>query len=1549
MLFVVQGESVDAPVFNHSNGPCTRRMKKPPFWSCGFRFLKTMLGYAAAIGVSVLLLSAPDRALGEELSFDEEAIVRSGALREILNSNPCEAKGDRWFLMGQRCLRLVKSFHPRHGEMDGVALGEWGLETIDRINYFSDSPGSFYRNSSRKEIIFNLKTPPPINDGYLIIEERHDFEPHHDFGYVELKDNSSPETVNVATLTGKSERLQTIERELPALASFSLVLRSASDESDTRDGWLVKGVRIYEQIPVSCASQGVRYKWRRDSCQLMTLEEAKADCLQNSDSWYWNGAECQAYTLAQRETICRSLGAEWKWSEAGCVAQVFHEQAAPERALTLKSPWGVEQINGNFALSDSPNVLYREDINAKTDIARIGVKRSTDLTLTLEHLYDIERYGDHGFVTLRPAASQNNEINVAEYRGTEKEFKNNKVALSSHLRFAETFVLGLRLVSDDITESNGWLIKSMKVEARMPLRCAAEGSLTGWTGERCEQLTQNQQQQLCALDPVNFVWQGSLCTSRPVNEKEQLCQSRGETHAWDPADGTCRLLTPEERRERCQARGAAHRLVGEECRELTAAEQCRIKGDPFRLQNGECRELSQEQLCQERGFGYAVTGGKCTLMSERERREACLALAPYWKWVGGSCRELPEEERRQICMDQGEFFSWQDGSCRKMTEDEQQQLCAQKGYRYIWNGGTSCEQRPDEQLEAGCRLHGAAFSWDGERCVRPLLADAAESLQSVDAKGTWRLAEGYEGQAFSDMRETAATSDKDRELTFAPIRLRQRTGVPLLSFMVAHESYNSGVYLIVEGRAAGEDGWQQLDKVGWLSQGFSRREVPLRSLLKKRQGVEWIQVRFRLALEGEFSPDQVRIDEIRITDALSIDCATKGEAAYQASDETCRLKSQEQLGCESQMDAVWDENRCRRVAQGELSQQCQEFQGQFQYDTAAGQCVALGFEKRQENCSLKGPAFKWDGLRCRPLTAEEICLAKGDDFIWREGKCLQRTEREKCLSRGISYLFEAESGRCRELSQEEADAVCRKKGDEWQFSSSVGCMTLLYKDDAETMQGRTVVGEGWGLEASHDGMVYSDSPEGLYPNNSNTKLILPAFAILAKEPIWVEFQSWEDIETNFDSGEVILDIADDRAGIALAKITGTQPEWRLRRLSSPHNGILIEKARLQLVFTSDSSGNQQGWKVDDIKVSAVAPLDCANKGDSYYFTGESCQPLSNEERSNICRLRGGRYYWAVDQRRCMRRTVTEYKEYCDALGDEYRWENETCRKLNLEERKQFCQSRGDVFVFENGVCRMMSAKEMCDVKGPDWIFDENVCRPLTLEEKKQACTSRGFGYVWQNDKCTLLSVDERIKLCHSLGPDRVWREGRCDTYKEYEKCWQKDDRWQWDGQKCVHAMNFFDYCESKEQPAAVVMQIKLLKQYVAAENCSEAAQRLSSLTRLNLTSSELTDLRVVATLKQLQKLSLTKNQLTSLTQLRSLVVMDTLRVDSNRLQNLEGVESFVALRLLSAWDNPLTQVGSLCRSSTLNQIYLASGTLTARQKEELIRCLPVSKIEFSNP
>lgn len=172
----------------------------------------------------------------------------------------------------------------------------------------------------------------------------------------------------------------------------------------------------------------------------------------------------------------------------------------------------------------------------------------------------------------------------------------------------------------------------------------------------------------------------------------------------------------------------------------------------------------------------------------------------------------------------------------------------------------------------------------------------------------------------------------------------------------------------------------------------------------------------------------------------------------------------------------------------------------------------------------------------------------------------------------------------------------------------VAPLTVLAYDEANNLNDWASV-NGWNITSSKfvsPPTSFTDSPSGSYPPNANATLTynnpINLSGILGAE---LEFDTQWDIENDWDYGQVLISTNNGASWIPLAGIytnpgtgsfqppnqplyDGTQLSWVQEKMSL--SSFIGQTIKLRFLLRSDGSVQNDGWYIDNVKISAYSTV-----------------------------------------------------------------------------------------------------------------------------------------------------------------------------------------------------------------------------------------------------------------------------------------------------------------------------------------------------------------------
>ena len=123
----------------------------------------------------------------------------------------------------------------------------------------------------------------------------------------------------------------------------------------------------------------------------------------------------------------------------------------------------------------------------------------------------------------------------------------------------------------------------------------------------------------------------------------------------------------------------------------------------------------------------------------------------------------------------------------------------------------------------------------------------------------------------------------------------------------------------------------------------------------------------------------------------------------------------------------------------------------------------------------------------------------------------------------------------------------------------------------------------------------------------------------------------------------------------------------------------------------------------------------------------------------------------------------------------------------------------------------------------------------------------------------------------------------------------------------AQSKSFAQWCQQKSSvPAATRHTIDVLLKKAATNNCQAADSKLRSLTRLELNSNRISDVKPLAALTNLKALLLNSNQISDVKPLAALTNLDNLALSENRISDIKPLAGLTKLTNLFLKLNPIS-------------------------------------------
>lgn len=143
--------------------------------------------------------------------------------------------------------------------------------------------------------------------------------------------------------------------------------------------------------------------------------------------------------------------------------------------------------------------------------------------------------------------------------------------------------------------------------------------------------------------------------------------------------------------------------------------------------------------------------------------------------------------------------------------------------------------------------------------------------------------------------------------------------------------------------------------------------------------------------------------------------------------------------------------------------------------------------------------------------------------------------------------------------------------------------TIAFKDDFEADSGQWTAAGGWArVSVPGRGMAYTDSPNGAYPDNADSKLTSKPISLAGVKNPRLLFSEKHDTEARYDFARVEISDNGGKSWSELAKYDGTQ-DWTDRNFDlKAYEGKTVQ---VRFRVTSDGSIDKDGLYVDNLRIA----------------------------------------------------------------------------------------------------------------------------------------------------------------------------------------------------------------------------------------------------------------------------------------------------------------------------------------------------------------------------
>ena len=140
---------------------------------------------------------------------------------------------------------------------------------------------------------------------------------------------------------------------------------------------------------------------------------------------------------------------------------------------------------------------------------------------------------------------------------------------------------------------------------------------------------------------------------------------------------------------------------------------------------------------------------------------------------------------------------------------------------------------------------------------------------------------------------------------------------------------------------------------------------------------------------------------------------------------------------------------------------------------------------------------------------------------------------------------------------------------------------------------------------------------------------------------------------------------------------------------------------------------------------------------------------------------------------------------------------------------------------------------------------------------------------------------------------------------------------------------FADWCRQKADLSPEAKHtVDVLLEQAGTTECDAANQTLSSLTEINLSGNEISDIKPLASLTNLTSLSLGANQISDIKPLASLTNLTSLSLSFNKINDIKPLASLTNLTELNLTDNQISDIKPLVSLTNLISLDLDSNQIS---------------------
>jgi internalin A len=146
---------------------------------------------------------------------------------------------------------------------------------------------------------------------------------------------------------------------------------------------------------------------------------------------------------------------------------------------------------------------------------------------------------------------------------------------------------------------------------------------------------------------------------------------------------------------------------------------------------------------------------------------------------------------------------------------------------------------------------------------------------------------------------------------------------------------------------------------------------------------------------------------------------------------------------------------------------------------------------------------------------------------------------------------------------------------------------------------------------------------------------------------------------------------------------------------------------------------------------------------------------------------------------------------------------------------------------------------------------------------------------------------------------------------------------------------FTQWCEQRNSvPAATKLTIDLLLTKAGTKNCKLADSKLNSLTQLELSEKNISDLQPLSGFTELISLNLYGNKISDIKPIGGLTNLIDLNLNNNKIINIKPLSGLSQLKTIYLQNNRISDIKPLSKLSKLDSVCLFNNKIVLTMKEE---------------